>query len=522
VSAGHDDRILGYLDGTLPSEELARLDEALRSDPSLGDRFARLALLEGLLPELAAEESPEPELQILEPAPSKPTRRRLAPSGTRRALRTAAPAPWTTLPWGKIAAGLLLGLAALFFMSRRPEPKPERPPVEVRAPRKEPATPPPAPPAPAPAVELPAPASPPPPEPLRPELPTPAPTPAPAPPVAPPPAEAPKPRVTQVAAAWAIVSRVDGSVTLVGTNGRAPAKAGAELRPGDGLETAGPSAAVAFRYADGTFLEAATDTWVADAGPDGRAGKTLLLSRGSIAAQVAPQAVGAPFVIQTPQADVTVIGTRLSLSVSASATRLEVREGRVRLARKSDNKTVDVLAGQVAVAGPGAELRPQPIAKKAAEEPPALPPALFRFDFEDGRRPELWDGGIVEAGPKRDGSKFCLNADKLSATLGGKKPLALRYSEDLVLSFDSWAAPSSSRVSVRLVNASQNLTHTFTGMTTISETWVRFSMPVKDMIGDSARRFRDGDRISSVTIFIEPRPKGALYLDNFELTEKKK
>ena len=76
MSTGHDDRILGYLDGTLPPEETARLDEALRADPALAARFAQLALLENLLPELDAEESAQPELQIVEPRPSATTRRR--------------------------------------------------------------------------------------------------------------------------------------------------------------------------------------------------------------------------------------------------------------------------------------------------------------------------------------------------------------------------------------------------------------------------------------------------------------
>ncbi|HVE40580.1 MAG TPA: FecR domain-containing protein [Planctomycetota bacterium] len=517
MSASHDDLVLGYLDGSLSPEEIARLDEALRSDPALGARFARLALLEGLLPELAAEELPEPALEVLEPAPVKPTRRRLAPSGTRRALRTA-PAP---LPWGKIAAGVLLGLAALFFMSRRPEPKPEPPPVAVRKPAPEPRAAVPTPAAPAAPVapqEVPAPAPAPTPETPAPQpLPqTPTPTPA-----APPPPEAPRPRVTQAEPGWAVVTRSEGSVTLVGANGRTPLQVGAELRAGDALETAG-AAALSFRYPDGTLIEAQPDTSLADASSDGRPGKTLRLSRGSIAAQVATQPPGTPFVIQTPQATATVVGTALSLSVTPTATRLDVREGRVRLSRKSDNKSADVAAGQFAVAGPGAEPRPQLLAKKPAEEPPALPPALFRFDFEDGRRPELWEGGVVEAGPKRDGSKFCLNADKLSLTLGGKKPLALRYSDDLVLSFDHWVAPPGSRLSIRLMNASQNFAFTFTGMQVACETWSRFSMPIKDMFADTSRRFRDGDRISSLTIFVESRPKAILYVDNLEVIEKKR
>jgi len=518
VSGGHDDRILGYLDGSLQPEEIARLEEALRSDPTVGTRFAQLALLEQLLPESApAEESPE--IEILDVPPPK-TRIPLAP--TRRARRPAPPS-WTPLPWGKIAAGVLLCFAALFFLTRRPEPRAELPSTEARRPLPPPPVALPEQPTPSAPVESPAPVVVPTPPDLPPQPPPEAPPPhRPAPP-SPPVEEAPKPRESRtIAAAWATVLRVEGSVTLLTAGGRLPVKAGAELRPGDGLETAGGPAAVAFRYPDGTMVETQADTAIADAASDRSAGKTLLLSRGSISAQVTPQAIGMPFVIQTPQAEVTVIGTRLSLSVSPTATRLDVREGRVRLARKIDLKAVEVSAGQFAVASSSADLRAQPIARKAAEEPPVLPPALLRFDFEDGRRPEPWEGGLIEAGPKREGNKYCLNADKLSVTLGARKPLALRYSDELVLSFDHWVAPAGHRLSIRLVNSSQSLTHTFTVLQPAGETWSRFSMPLKEMFGDSARRFREGDRISSVTLFVELRPKAAFYVDNLEITEKKK
>src|SRR5204863_436110 len=197
--------------------------------------------------------------------------------------------PWPTLPWGKIAAGLLLGLAALFFMSRRHEPKPALAPAEARRPKKEFETPlPPLTPAPLPPLETPAPAVAPPPEPPSSEPLPPTRTPPPAPP-APATPEAPKPRGSKTeAVAWATVTRAEGSVWLFSANARSPVKVGAEVRPGEGLETGGSSAALVFRYPDGTQVEVQADTSIGDAAADGRAGKTLLLSRGSIAAQVAP------------------------------------------------------------------------------------------------------------------------------------------------------------------------------------------------------------------------------------------
>ncbi|HXX92627.1 MAG TPA: glycoside hydrolase family 48 protein, partial [Planctomycetota bacterium] len=74
-------------------------------------------------------------------------------------------------------------------------------------------------------------------------------------------------------------------------------------------------------------------------------GKRLELARGTIVAAVAKQR--APMVTVTPQGQARVLGTRFRLSTD-SVTRLEVQEGRVRLTRTSDGRSVEVSAGQIA------------------------------------------------------------------------------------------------------------------------------------------------------------------------------
>ncbi|HVR87082.1 MAG TPA: FecR domain-containing protein, partial [Planctomycetota bacterium] len=60
-------------------------------------------------------------------------------------------------------------------------------------------------------------------------------------------------------------------------------------------------------------------------------GKRAFLKKGRLFATVDPQAE--PFVIRTPDARATVLGTRFTLSVEARFTRLEVTRGKVKLAR---------------------------------------------------------------------------------------------------------------------------------------------------------------------------------------------
>jgi hypothetical protein len=163
----------------------------------------------------------------------------------------------------------------------------------------------------------------------------------------------------------------------IGSGGaRAPAKSGTELRRGDSIEASGASAVVSLKCPDGTTLESQGPLSLGETSADpAPAGKTLSLSKGTLSASVARQAPGQAFSILTP---------------GSTSTRVEVREGKVRVSRRGDRKPVDVGAGQFVVAAPGAELRPQPAA-------PA-PPPLLRIDVEDGRRPELCDEGAVVPG----------------------------------------------------------------------------------------------------------------------------
>jgi ferric-dicitrate binding protein FerR (iron transport regulator) len=165
-----------------------------------------------------------------------------------------------------------------------------------------------------------------------------------------------------------VVDRVAGP----GEAGGAALAAGARLDPGASIRT-GAGGALVLRFPDGTTLELGGDTTFALEGV--LPVKRVALARGVLGADVAPQPAGRPLVLRTPQAQADVLGTRLTLAVRGEATRLDVEEGRVRLTRLSDRRSVEVSAGHGAVAAPGRALEAVP-RDAPAPAPDAVPAAV--------------------------------------------------------------------------------------------------------------------------------------------------
>lgn len=108
--------------------------------------------------------------------------------------------------------------------------------------------------------------------------------------------------------------------------------------------------------------------------PERGRGKEIRLQTGEVAATVAPQPPGRPFAIVTPHARIEVVGTALTVRVTAAWTRLEVREGRARIGG------VEVPAGHYAEAGKGKVPGAHPLAGGLKGE---------YFDNEDFTKPAL-------------------------------------------------------------------------------------------------------------------------------------
>lgn len=226
------------------------------------------------------------------------------------------PASRTRWVWAALAAAGVL-VAALFALRPappkvehqvhvapvEPPPRPEEKPAVVVVPD---------PPKPAPAIVNPV---------------DPLPTPDPVPPTPVPEPPRPAPSETRVA-----VAQVEGR----------------DLLEGDGVKTrAGEQVAIVF--ADRTRLEVGPGTTIR--GLTLKGGKKLSLDRGTLKAQVVPQAE--PMEVTTPHGSATVLGTTLRLAVG-DATRVDVTEGKVRVKREA--ASVDVGAGEYAVAAPGRDL----------------------------------------------------------------------------------------------------------------------------------------------------------------------
>jgi hypothetical protein len=105
----------------------------------------------------------------------------------------------------------------------------------------------------------------------------------------------------------------------------------------------------AVRLPDGTLLTLAPDTVVTEI-QRGPKGTRILLERGSLTGDIEKQPADQPLVFVTPHAEARVLGTVLRIGIEGGATRLEVRQGRVRLSK--EGRSLDVATGQYAMAGP--------------------------------------------------------------------------------------------------------------------------------------------------------------------------
>lgn len=409
-----EELIAGYLAEALEPHELAQLEARLASDPAARERFARhcdedLALRQALSYASAAERRSK-------------TRR----TSWRRQLRTSS----SSLAPIAMAAGLLVGFIIVLTLALvspdltspgtvvrndpRPEPAPREPQV-APTPKPEPAkhvpkvrpSIPDGKPVPAlPGLErTPPPSRVSPPPPVR--------NPAPAPPRKPP-SPAPPPKTT---VAVATVEAVEGDVRLVSPGGARPATKGAAVTAAQRVET-GEASRAALSFPDGTRLEVGSVTSIfrlAEQSND--RGKRIEILRGVLTADVARQPIGRPMIFSTPQAEATVLGTTLRLVVAPGAangsTRLEVREGRVRLKRARDGKSVQVTSGHYAVSGEGVPLASRRLTPNAlfAEDFETTPEGSLPGGFRAGR-PGQWSvrrtqgNAFLEGGGKRTSLLF--------------------------------------------------------------------------------------------------------------------
>ncbi|MBC8356901.1 MAG: FecR domain-containing protein [Planctomycetes bacterium] len=120
-----------------------------------------------------------------------------------------------------------------------------------------------------------------------------------------------------------------------------------ESLSGGTLEVLTADAWASFRFHDGSIVTLSGEAEVVLSDRDR---KRLQLRHGSMSADVEPQPVGSPMIVQTPAAEIEVLGTQFNVSARTTDTELAVNEGRVRFLRSSDGKALDVSAEHRVVA----------------------------------------------------------------------------------------------------------------------------------------------------------------------------
>lgn len=78
--------------------------------------------------------------------------------------------------------------------------------------------------------------------------------------------------------------------------------------------------------------------------------KRLMLGMGALEVQMSPQPKGRPAIVETSTAKVEVIGTRFSIDAMTESTKVAVSEGKVKLRRLADGRSVEVSHGRIAMA----------------------------------------------------------------------------------------------------------------------------------------------------------------------------
>lgn len=426
----------------------------------------------------------------------------------------AATRAW--IPWAA-AAAIALSILGLLLLATTPAEETKT----VRTTPKKVEAEPPKPPAP---VELPKPAPPKPqepaPEPIKP--PTPKPT-APAPevpakpapenptPEPPKPAPTPEPAKPVTEVTIASVQRLEGEVFVVSGPTRTPAKAGQDLRAGDGLECRGALSWAIVSFPDRTRVELEGNTVVRELlGRQPGKGLRVVVEKGAVKAEVAKQPAGQPMLFLSAHGQAQVLGTTLRIVVDADpkkGMRLEVEEGKVELANLA-GRTVVVETGHFAVATPGT----MPASRRLPKEE-----VLLSLDLEDGKKPSLLGKGTIERGPDR---RLCIAGD---VDGGGSRLFFSDEGDGLfiatgeeILSFDYWVDAQAAAVNLSLWNRTQRVSHEGGVPKVVTGKWTRVSLRLTD-VSEQGFRLKDGDIASGMLLQATGGAK-KFYVDNLTIT----
>jgi formylglycine-generating enzyme required for sulfatase activity/predicted Ser/Thr protein kinase len=158
------------------------------------------------------------------------------------------------------------------------------------------------------------------------------------------------------------LERLEGDVRITRGGTGAPASAGQRLAQGDALETGPwPSRAV-LRFENGGEIEIEPDSRIGDLSFE--SGKRLVVSKGTIRADLAKQSPDERMTFMTPHGEAS--GTRSAFRIfigsdPGQGTRIEVAFGQIEVRNRGGEQVV-VEGGSFAIVAPGVELVAKPLA----------------------------------------------------------------------------------------------------------------------------------------------------------------
>lgn len=152
----------------------------------------------------------------------------------------------------------------------------------------------------------------------------------------------------------ASVKGLSGPIRWTGNGGRVQHElAIGERLPGGTIDGLAPESWFALEFNDGSVVTLSGSSMLTFS-DDGQ--KVLHLKSGQLAADIAKQPSGMPMILHTRSAQLTVLGTRFEVDAGLPETSVMVTEGSVRVARKSDGKSIEVGAQRRLTASADSEL----------------------------------------------------------------------------------------------------------------------------------------------------------------------
>ena len=231
-----------------------------------------------------------------------------------------------------------------------------------------------------------------------------------------------RPTATDVRPTIARVESAGGDLLVADHDGEPrPAAAGEPILVGQTVRTQGEESWATLVLPDATRIDLGPESVVQFPAAAGAESGRVHLERGAIQVAASKQPRENPLVFTTAHARVLVLGTRFRLYEEASASRVELEEGKVRLIRTVDGRAVEVPERTAAVATDGPQpLEPSPLSAATARLRHSFPQAGPAVAFSpDGTRLasnradqwKLWDvadGRLLRSSSRHRDGRFGL------------------------------------------------------------------------------------------------------------------